>query len=92
MIKELEEVRSALIDSKESMEEWAAYAGDYFREKWDLKGDLKLIEEAITKLDAVISRLKEREKSAMRESRLPADYLTRQRQTFITSIKGNNND
>ena len=29
-------------EAVQDIEDWATYASDYFKEKWDLKGDLKL--------------------------------------------------
>jgi hypothetical protein len=36
-----------LVRAREMIEEWAAYADEYFREKWDLAGDLAEIDRAI---------------------------------------------
>ncbi len=44
----LEEAEKALKDARECVEDWAGYAGDYFREKHDLDGDLARIDAALT--------------------------------------------
>jgi len=36
----IRELEAALCDAVDSIEEWGAYASKYFREKWDLKGDV----------------------------------------------------
>ena len=36
--RELAELRDDAVDT---VEHWASYAGDYFREKWDIEGDLR---------------------------------------------------
>jgi hypothetical protein len=35
---------AALIEARELIVSWAAYASDYFQEKWDLAGDLATID------------------------------------------------
>jgi hypothetical protein len=39
--KENELLRSGYEEAVVDIESWAAYASDYFKEKWDLEGDLK---------------------------------------------------
>jgi hypothetical protein len=46
--KEVLRLRAALIEARNSVESWAAYASPYFQEKHDLDGDL-------ARLDAVIA-------------------------------------
>lgn len=48
MSAEVTRLVQALRDAREMVDEWAAYASDYFQEKWDLAGDL-------AKLDAVLA-------------------------------------
>lgn len=36
----IREMERALLDAADDMEGWGAYAGDYFKEKWDLAGDV----------------------------------------------------
>ena len=43
---EIERLRAALIDAADSVEDWGAYAAEYFQEKWDLKGDIAAIRAA----------------------------------------------
>lgn len=43
----VERLRLALADAIESVEEWAGYASDYFREKHDLAGTLKGLRAAL---------------------------------------------
>jgi hypothetical protein len=38
------QLREALKDARECVEGWASYAGDYFRDKHDLEGDLARID------------------------------------------------
>lgn len=40
-------LRAALQRAREDLADWGAYAGDYFKEKWDLAGDLAAIDEAL---------------------------------------------
>lgn len=37
-------LRDALRQAREDLESWGAYASDYFKEKWDLAGDLARID------------------------------------------------
>jgi len=43
-----DELRTGLKQARVDVEHWAAYAGDYFKEKWDLAGNL-------ARLDAIIA-------------------------------------
>jgi len=43
------ELEGALEEAIESVEEWSAYASDYFKEKHDLEGDLSRLRAALTK-------------------------------------------
>ena len=36
----IDKLEAALRDAIECIEDWGAYADDYFKEKWDLKGDI----------------------------------------------------
>ena len=38
--KENERLREALREAADGIESWGAYASDYFKEKWDLAGDI----------------------------------------------------
>ncbi len=40
-------LRAALTGALELVEDWSAYAPDYFKQKWDLEGDLKRLQAAI---------------------------------------------
>lgn len=53
LLEEVRILREGLIDAKEMIIEWSGYASDYFKEKWNLEGDLKQIDEALTKADEV---------------------------------------
>ena len=44
--RKIERLRAALIDAADSVEDWGAYAAEYFQEKWDLKGDIAAIRAA----------------------------------------------
>jgi predicted nucleic acid-binding Zn-ribbon protein len=44
---ERDALRAALIEATEMVEHWGGYASDYFREKWDLEGDLTKLRAAI---------------------------------------------
>jgi hypothetical protein len=43
MLAEVERLRAALVEAADDLEMWGAYAGEYFREKWDLAGDVARI-------------------------------------------------
>jgi hypothetical protein len=43
MLAEVERLRAALVEAADDLESWGAYAGEYFREKWDLAGDVARI-------------------------------------------------
>ena len=47
IIDERDRLRGALRDAIESIEHWASYASDYFREKHDLTGDLQNLRSAL---------------------------------------------
>lgn len=38
--EEVARLRSALLEAAEDVQDWGAYASDYFQEKWDLDGDV----------------------------------------------------
>ena len=44
---EIERLRTALVEAKEAVQSWGAYADKYFQEKWDLAGDIKAIDGAL---------------------------------------------
>jgi len=46
--KESELLRSGYEEAVVDVESWAAYASDYFKEKWDLEGDLKAHRDILT--------------------------------------------
>ena len=41
---ERDALRTGLADAIECIESWGAYATPYFRDKWDLDGDIKRLE------------------------------------------------
>lgn len=43
------ELRAALIEAREDLNSWGAYASGYFQKKWDLAGDLARIDATIAK-------------------------------------------
>ena len=43
-IREVERLRAALVDAKEAVQSWGAYADSYFQEKHDLAGDIAAID------------------------------------------------
>ena len=45
--REIERLRAALVDARECVDDWAAHASDYYREKDDLAGDLSRIDAAL---------------------------------------------
>ena len=47
--KENEELRQGYKEAVQDIEGWAAYASDYFKEKHDLAGDLKVHRNILTK-------------------------------------------
>lgn len=49
--QENKRLREALVDARENLEHWGAYAGDYFIEKHDLAADLAAIDAALTHED-----------------------------------------
>ena len=49
LIRQREELLSALKDARELVEDWGAYAPKYMQEKHDLEGDLDKLDAAITK-------------------------------------------
>lgn len=38
---EIERLRAGYAEAIQDLEDWAAYADDYYKEKWDLAGDLE---------------------------------------------------
>jgi hypothetical protein len=56
-IEKLEAVNAELLEAlKEAalaIEDWGSYASDYFRERWDLQGDINAARAAIAKAEAV---------------------------------------
>lgn len=44
---EIERLRAALRAARVAVEDWASYASDFYREKWDLQGDLAHIDAAL---------------------------------------------
>ena len=42
---------AALKDARSDVESWGAYASEYFKEKWDLAGDLARIDAVIAQFD-----------------------------------------
>jgi len=47
MTSEIERLRAALRAARVAVEDWASYASDFYREKWDLQGDLAHIDAAL---------------------------------------------
>jgi hypothetical protein len=47
--RERDDLRTALVQAREDMIGWAAYADEYFRDKHDLAGDLAAIDKALEK-------------------------------------------
>jgi hypothetical protein len=45
----IEHLRFVILAAADDIESWGAYAGEYFQEKWDLSGDIKLYRELATK-------------------------------------------
>jgi hypothetical protein len=60
------ELLAALKEAREDVSSWGAYASEYFRDKWDLAGDL-------ARYDAVIAKHSQR---PIEEAGLPADERT----------------
>jgi hypothetical protein len=52
----VEDLREALVEAREDVAEWGAYASPYFQEKWDLAGDLARIDAALSSTEAVSNR------------------------------------
>lgn len=44
---EIERLRAALRAARVAVENWGSYASDFYREKWDLQGDLAHIDAAL---------------------------------------------
>lgn len=44
---EVERLRAALREARASVEKWASYADEYYKQKWDLAADLKEIDNAL---------------------------------------------
>jgi hypothetical protein len=47
--RERDDLRTALVQAREDMIGWAAYADEYFRDKHDLAGDIAAIDAALEK-------------------------------------------
>jgi len=47
MTSEITRLRAALKAARVAVEDWASYASDFYREKWDLQGDLAHIDAAL---------------------------------------------
>lgn len=67
-IKAMKEALEALAVAKSCIEDWGAYASDYFKEKWNLTGDIEHISNAITALRQAIEEAEKAE---------PVAWLTR---------------
>lgn len=51
LIRQRDELLDALKDAREMVSDWAGYASPYFQEKHDIDGDLKKLDDAITKAE-----------------------------------------
>ena len=51
LISQRDELLAALKDAREMVRDWAGYASPYFQEKHDIDGDLKKLDDAITKAE-----------------------------------------
>ena len=51
LIRQRDELLAALKDAREMVSDWAGYASPYFQEKHDIDGDLKKLDDAITKAE-----------------------------------------
>jgi hypothetical protein len=47
-----QELLEALKKAALAIEDWGSYASDYFRERWDLQGDINAARAAIAKTEA----------------------------------------
>jgi hypothetical protein len=47
-----QELLEALKEAALAIEDWGSYASDYFRERWDLQGDINAARAAIAKAEA----------------------------------------
>ena len=47
---QVEAAKTALAEAREQVEHWGSYASEYFQDKWDLPGDLALLDQAIAAL------------------------------------------
>lgn len=47
-VAHIDRLRRALLEARDCVESWGAYAGDYFQEKHDLAGDLAAIDAVLT--------------------------------------------
>jgi hypothetical protein len=51
LIRQRGELMEALKDAREMVSDWAGYASPYFQEKHDIDGDLKKLDDAISKAE-----------------------------------------
>jgi hypothetical protein len=51
LIRQRDELMEALKDAREMVSDWAGYASPYFQEKHDIDGDLKKLDDAISKAE-----------------------------------------
>ena len=51
LIRQRDELMEALKDAREMVSDWAGYASPYFREKHDIDGDLKKLDDAIARME-----------------------------------------
>ena len=51
----MQQALEALKEAREAVEHWASYADEYYRQKWNLQGDLNAIQAQITALRAALA-------------------------------------
>ena len=49
---EIERLRAVLVEARDDVGSWGAYASPYFQEKWDLEGNIARIDAALSPLPA----------------------------------------
>lgn len=60
-IEAMKQALEALHFARLSIDEWSGYASDYFQNKYDLKGDIAEVEQAITALRTAIEQAEKQE-------------------------------
>jgi hypothetical protein len=76
-IEAMKQALEALEFARLSIDEWSGYASDYFQNKYDLKGDMAEVEQAITALRTAIEQAEKQEPvGEVMNDRGEVDYIS----------------